>query len=855
MNFNYPYLKNQNFLKKIDKVTIKEQNVKITILSVDEKPIQEIQGKCIGGSLTIDGHSAVRRTGSLSVLADEYKNDLTDLDNLFAINKRCALEIGFTNTFEQYTEYPIIWYPLGIFLFDNPAIQRSTQGITISLNLKDKMCLLDGSAGGVYPASVELDYVDDIDGKKPVLIQQIVSELVNHFGGIPLSKMIIADIPNKIRVNKKWISQKTYLVVENPTNESAQSNKLLKYQIVYCGGTPYADLVPQDSEGLTYKRKVIQHSVTGMINTMISDYDSRGQSSPYYSYFNKWDEGVEFEELDPSDPNYEEKLANKEYQIYSLKWERLITVSQKNNQGFIYNGQSYLIFGYGSPIGFTYEDFTYPSNQRLIANAGDSITSILDKIIQNVLGNFEYFFDTQGNFVFQEKKNYLNISQSSVIEEALKDNAQDEPRKSNPLLDYSQYYNFDKYAYNFNSQELVVNISNTPQYNNINNDFIVWGCRKGADGDNKPIRFHLAIDKKPNCKLHKKRYWQYQLKKTEDGTENLEFRYQPLLNEADGINRISIIDPRETPTNPEDATDKQQVFANRVFQDSIKGPFYIETTDWRTELYLQGIEAETLAIYSNYYFVELVTEWGKMYEMVDTGRIWDKTKDEEFNEDPQSPYDPPHETIPIYSDQLLDHVIYQPYYVDYYLDFIDTSSGLNKISVENIGRKPYSKTEENKITCMFYPEPPEINWIDPYTIPLSVSYEDLQNNYQRYLQGYSYARIIDEVSFKEYNWNTTEEDKITMDSLGITGYCQISIANTNWSCFEEVRDALYQHTNYNEAISMQTIPIYYLEPNTRIQIIDQVTGVNGEYLIGSLSYSFEPSATMTIAASKIQQKI
>jgi hypothetical protein len=54
---------------------------------------------------------------------------------------------------------------------------------------------------------------------------------------------------------------------------------------------------------------------------------------------------------------------------------------------------------------------------------------------------------------------------------------------------------------------------------------------------------------------------------------------------------------------------------------------------------------------------------------------------------------------------------------------------------------------------------------------------------------------------------------------------------------------------------MQTIPIYYLEPNTRIQVIDQVTGVNGEYLIGSLSYSFEPSATMTISASKIQQKI
>lgn len=846
MNFNYPYLKNQNFLKKIDKVAIKEQNMKITILSVDEKPLQEIQGKCISGSLTVDGHSAVRRTGSLSVLADEYKNDLTDLDNLFAINKRCALEIGFTNTFGQYTEYPTIWYPLGIFLFDNPVIQRGAQGITISLNLKDKMCLLDGSAGGVYPASTDLDYVDDIDGKKPVLIQQIISEAVNHFGGIPLSKMIIADIPNKVRVNKTWEGENTYLIVENPNLEAAQSNKLLKHQIVYHGGTPFMDLVPPDIGA--DEQRVLQ-GVTTMIDTMINDYDTYGSNSPYHIYFDGWDEGISFKNIDPSDPDYETKVKERASIIYSAKWARLVEVTNKGkNIGFGYpqvhgdpsttvNTKYYLIFGQGCPMGFTYDDFTYPSDKRLIANAGDSITSILDKIIQEVLGNFEYFFDVQGNFVFQEKKNYLNISQSKVMENALKDKGQGEPRNSNPLLDYSQYYNFDKYAYNFNSQELVVNISNTPQYNNINNDFIIWGCREGIDGKKYPIRFHLAIDKKPNCMLHTKKYWQYQLKVVKTGGENYDWtKGEELEEKADGINRISIVDPHIAPSDPSAIPDKQQAFAARVFQDSIKGPFYIETTDWRTELYLQGIEATSLAIYSNYYFIDLVTEWGKLYEMTDTGKTVDG--------------------YAIYSDKLLDHVIYQPFFIDYYLDFIDTSSGLNKISVENIGRKPYSKADENNITCMFYPEPPEINWIDPSVIPLTVTDQDLQDNYKRYLQGYSYARMDQIVQYEKYCWNTKEEDRLAGKLKKLdTGYCETSIANTNYSCFEAIRDALYQHTNYNEAISLQTIPIYYLEPNTRIQIIDQVTGVNGEYLIGSLSYSFEPSGTMTISASKIQQKI
>jgi hypothetical protein len=36
----------------------------------------------------------------------------------------------------------------------------------------------------------------------------------------------------------------------------------------------------------------------------------------------------------------------------------------------------------------------------LIANAGETVVSILEKI-KNILGNYEYFYDIDGNFVFQ----------------------------------------------------------------------------------------------------------------------------------------------------------------------------------------------------------------------------------------------------------------------------------------------------------------------------------------------------------------------------------------------------------------------------------------------------------------------
>jgi hypothetical protein len=45
-------------------------------------------------------------------------------------------------------------------------------------------------------------------------------------------------------------------------------------------------------------------------------------------------------------------------------------------------------------------DLTYAGD--LIANAGDSVTSILDKI-KSMLGDFEYFYNLDGKFVFQKK--------------------------------------------------------------------------------------------------------------------------------------------------------------------------------------------------------------------------------------------------------------------------------------------------------------------------------------------------------------------------------------------------------------------------------------------------------------------
>ena len=59
-------------------------------------------------------------------------------------------------------------------------------------------------------------------------------------------------------------------------------------------------------------------------------------------------------------------------------------------------------------------------------------------------------------------------------------------------------YRLSKPVYNFIHNEFTTAFNNTLNYNNIKNDFVVWGAYNSVNSDTKfPCRFHLAIDKKP----------------------------------------------------------------------------------------------------------------------------------------------------------------------------------------------------------------------------------------------------------------------------------------------------------------------------------------------------------------------
>jgi hypothetical protein len=209
-----------------------------------------------------------------------------------------------------------------------------------------------------------------------------------------------------------------------------------------------------------------------------------------------------------------------------------------------------------------------------------------------------------------------------------------------------------KSVYDFSNSDLIISYSNSPNYSNIKNDFLVWGIRKTATGLELPFRYHLAIDDKPALDKTATDVILYEEK--ESGTKKARI---PGTDE--------VADPSKIPEG------EQLVSVTPI--------------DWRTQLYLQGLEAEATGKASNYYYAELANEWRKIYDIAGT-----ENKNERIG--------------------FTDAVRANSVDMDFFLDFIDTTSALGDLSVSKIGRRT-KVLVNNKINCMFEPPVNDICFI------------------------------------------------------------------------------------------------------------------------------------------------
>ena len=752
------YLYDTSFLKELDEYNNKFCYVKIIILDMDERPISAIEGRIqSGASINLDGNSAVRRTCNLTFVALEEENDLTDIENLLSINKKISIEKGIKNTFSTKYDNDIFWFPQGIFVITNPSISYSTGGCTISLTCKDKMALLNGECGGNLPASVTFHEYDQILGELEVNTwpNEPNNYTVYNFGTI---------------VTRNGISSQ-YWIWSAENGWEATDSSIIN-TVVSCPNLVY-----------------------DIIQTLVCNYG-----------------GESIDKIIINDVPLEIKQLVRNVSSGSLFYNAAAGVySNDQSLGTDTSGQ-WIEFKTQEDCGYVYTDFVYPG--ELISNLGDNICSVLDKI-KNTLGNFEYFYDIDGNFVFQEIKNYLNVSY--VPASAARTNT---PLSYTSSLFGNELSDITLLESNVERRNLIIQV--------VNNKGILLGREESnfyisyPTTDDKIDKFLLTFVNKDGAweetnnlfiidednylvdyNGNKKSIYTFDENNTLITQYSNTPDYSNVKNDfhiwGKDDNDLAIHYHLAIKSKPSIMNTYQVIIENNDLVLDEDGIDYTPT-DWRVELYLQGKLKQSLQQRPDMYEQELLDLLPTIYDFTyEDGKIKCEYKDGITN----------------------------PNTLKYFIDYLEPVNDLYDCSVDLIGGRIYTYQQDN-IVKLYNNDVPDV---------ILANIDGDPTYYQKLIK------------------KCQENGNQTFVNVNGVIYSKVAIGTVGYSAQEVARDLLYQYTDYNSSITFQSTPIDYLEPNTRITVNNRKANIYGDYIIKTISRPLDGQGTMSVTATRALERI
>ena len=524
------FMLDKEFLRKLDASPRREVYARITSLTFDEQPIECIDGRITGGSVNIDGASSVRRTCSLSLVTEKLNIN----DYIWGIRTKFHLEVGLKNEIDD--NYPdICWFNLGYYVTTSFTSSISANSRTISIQGKDKMCLLNGDIGGNLPSIIDFGREEwyDYDYEKVIIgdaetYNKYASELYvmdigpetgdkeyNQASGYAKGTTYYKKVETYTPVT---LTEDTYQTSVYYIQQTDKTTKLVTYVLAndsFDASTTYyrKDILQNYHIKPLLIKKIIKEGVHAWggepyHNIIINDLDTYGMEQLTYRDNAASDDD---ENTDPKPLFIIKNLKNDTFQV-TLDGDRnvyidgnatsLIALSPDN--GFIFDtgiidatkvalsnpaaDDSYhytvLRVNDTEDAGYRITDLTYVPEDGLTCSVGETFTSVLDKI-KTLLDDFEYFYNLDGQFVFQRKKTYTNVNFSAVHNLDLENLYTDSAATAEPV------------TYDFSDNFLISAININPTLTNVKNDYAIQGKRTTAFGAEVPIHLRYAIDKKP----------------------------------------------------------------------------------------------------------------------------------------------------------------------------------------------------------------------------------------------------------------------------------------------------------------------------------------------------------------------
>lgn len=806
------------FLEKLFTAYDREIYAKITALNFDEFPTEEISGKVTGGSINVDGTSACRRTCSLTLVANEVNIN----DYYWGLNTKFELQIGLTNHIDE--KYPdIIWFKEGIYLITTFSTALGISNYTINIQGKDKMGLLDGTIGGTLTAlSYDFgreDYTDEngVSHRRKLPIRDIVTELIHEYAHEPWENIIVQDLDD--------------FGVELLQYRGTATNPLYLFFNI---NSQEVEQMTLDGSFTVYKGRQISCAISNIENIVFERNDKGEEVKGKYYNLN--------ELYTVSNPTaFKLNRNDKEENYYIIK----ITT--------------------GQTCGYRMTDITYAGD--LIANVGETVVSVLDKICK-MLGDFEYYYDTEGKFIFKRKNQYIYKSF----------NHHTTTESSQSYVENSAY--ISPTVWDFTGSTLVTSFNNTPNLSELKNDYSLWGTRKSLTGNDLPVHLRYAIDKKPT----------YYKTLRGDAYGTTMFRDQIRDEITKEVHREMDIVINDNPnfTYINDGMDYNETINRRV-KEKLKD---IIIVDWREIIYQMAIdyrrfnhcddfglkvqEVNGKQFDGKYIYPRGVTGYEQYY--VDMEGFWRQIYCPQYD----------YTTITLSENQYVnakpgeyfvkywntdDENCYEARYL--YKDITTADLTYNDISngVLHTVSSPYN------LTTTYYYKPDPDEWINGWNPIVDNSPESLNfwfdflddgGDIERYGTSFVGDRpkavndsMIKSIYFREtptliFTDNIAKIDK----KLGYS-YLQYSPAMASLFTMsaqgKDAIDVLYEHLYKNsyciESVTVNALPIYHLEPNNMINIFDTRAGINGTYVMTKFTLPLTYNGTMSITATKAVEEI
>ena len=815
----------KDFLLSLDKTKEKEIYAKVTALTFQEAPITTIEGRITSGSINVDGDSAVRRTCSLSLVAENFDYR----DYIWGLNTKFKLEIGVKNKINPH--YPdIIWFNQGIFIITSFNTSRSTNNFNISLQGKDKMCLLNGDVGGNIESSVDFGTEELVNAIgvtviKKIPVDVIIRNMIHHYAGEPYYNIIINDLDAYgFELLEYRYDNDLYLY------RDAASDTIYYENILLNGNTPC--------------------SVSGKPHiTKLSDLGP-----------NELDMLVDTLTGTPTPAKV--RMEGRDWYVAKIQ--------------------------FGQTAGYRHTDLTYPGD--LIANAGETITSVLDKI-KSMLSDFEYFYNLDGQFVFQKKRSFINTLWSPLIETddaVYDDNGNIVNTESTEYVDNLALASGCTYV--FSGGELITSFNNNPNLLNVKNDYSIWGTRQSI-GRTDPVHMRYAIDIKPTeyitidvsdavaqaaINAYNEKYSTTLTPRasTKYSVEDWDWREIIYQMAQDYFKYAHILDDFEirlrqaNPLNyPLGITGYEQYYTDissfwrQLYDPELQAKINKKTaekadydaiiealnrdiyTDDEVRAYAAlgdtGTFPESIPLLQRIIFYQNsvveglssnVEEYAQLlfaqesltkYQLFLTALKSKLNKNTELSEAAETVIEQYENILPNYYDENSAHpywskAVYEyPEQLIFWFDFIGEGE-LTNFSVKAIGARP-KVVNDTSIKAIYFRETPDV---------IFVTSEDEINQ----TSAYKYIQVTD------------------IDSM-------FNVSGQGKSAKDKLDELIYNHGYCIESVSINAVPVYYLEPNTRVHLYDEKSGLNGDYIVSKMTIPLTYNGTMQITATKAAENI